>query len=332
MDEFDLGVLAKYPFLSEAKEYVASLNLTLVQISDHPVYSSAVELGRVRVSGALSGDIKTDLSGKIPQELTLLSYVIARILVNATKNPNIISRYAKSEAHNAYVFLRKESATVLDKVSKDLGVGFNVGRMDFTQYLALTRDLASDSKWKLVNRVMENGEVLIKNKTEALELLREAVKGRIMAPIDTRNIPESFKVIAEQFKNEYTDSTVEIQFKELNLDAVPPCITKILSSLKSGSASHLHMFILGTFFMGVGLDIEGVLKVFSVSPKFDAEKTRYQLGFLSGEKGATQYKCPACVKIKSYGFCVSDCGIKHPLQYYKYHKNDARNIKNKKTK
>ena len=108
MEEFDLEKLARYPFLKDAKNYVASLNLTLAEIQKHPVYSASVDLGRQRVQDALNGRIKTDMKDKISQELGILSYAVARILVNLTGNRAVISRYASAEAENSYLFLRNE--------------------------------------------------------------------------------------------------------------------------------------------------------------------------------------------------------------------------------
>ena len=298
-------------------DHVSSLNLTLEQIIDHPMYSSAVELGRRRASEALKSDIKANVSDKLSQELTILSYAIARILVNAASNRRLILRYARGEAQNAYTLLRGEPDSVVQLVMDDLGFPLRDEGMDYAHFLKLTRDLASDPGWKLVNRVMDKGVVKVSKRGEVLLLLREAVKYRVLEPVNVRNIPEGFKAMASQLRDSTLGPTPAVGFRELDRKALPPCITRMLSSLGSGDASHQVMFILGTFFIGLGLKVDDVVRVFSVSPRFDEEKTRYQLSFLSGEKGSTKYSCPVCEKIKSYGFCVSECNVKHPLQYYR---------------
>jgi DNA primase large subunit len=317
MMELELETIAKYPFLKGAKGYVASLNLTLWEIQNHPVYSSAIGLGRQRVLGALNGKISVDLSDKISQELTILSYVTARIFANLTGNRRLIFRYAKTEAKTAYEFLKKEGEDVLRMIKEDIDFRIDENMMDFTHYLKLTKNL-TDPRWGLVNRIMSSGRVEI-SRYESLELLREAIGLRIMEPIDVKNVPEEFRKIAGQLIEVDTGAPREIKIKELDKGAIPPCISRMLMALEAGDLSHNSMFIIGTFFVGLGLKVDDVVRIFSVSPKFNEEKSRYQLEFLAGEKSNTKYSCPTCAKIKSYGLCASDCGIKHPLQYYRDH-------------
>jgi DNA primase large subunit len=93
----------------------------------------------------------------------------------------------------------------------------------------------------------------------------------------------------------------------------------ITGAMESGIASHAGMFILATFLANLGLTRDGILSVYSRSPKYDEEKTLYQLGFITGERGGTEYTCPTCATIKSQGLCRADCPVKHPLQYYRRH-------------
>jgi len=311
----DLETIAKYPFLREAKDYVSSLNLTLEEIEDHPVYSSAVEMGRQRVLDALNGRIKTDLSDRISRELTILSYVIARILVNLIADRRIIFRYATAEARNAYEFMRNESEHVLRVIKEDINFRLDGNRMDFAHYLKLSKDLAGP-EWRLVNRIMSSGMVEIK-KHEVPILLREAIRLKIMEPIDVKGVPENFRRMAKGLRTVTIEAPREIKIKEVNKGAIPPCISELLNSLEAGDISHNGMFILGTFFINLGLKVDDVVKIFSVYPKFNEEKSRYQIEFLAGDRGGTRYSCPTCAKIKSYGLCVSECGVKHPLQYYR---------------
>lgn len=316
MREFDLETIAKYPFLKEARDYVSSLNLTLEEILRHPVYSAGVEMGRQRALDALSGEVGISLSDRISQELSILSYVMARIFVNLTGNKRVLFKYATSEAKSAYNFLKNERGEVLQRIREDVDFSLEGDRMYFIQYLRLSKDLTGDPVWRLVNRMMSSGYVEIRE-GEILILLKEAIKLRIMEPVDVRNVPEEFRLIAKELTILTTGTPQEIKAGDLNKEAVPPCIAKMLFSLERGDTSHNAMFILGTFFTGLGLNVDDVVRIFSVFPRFNEEKTRYQLEFLSGDKGTTRYSCPSCAKIKSYGLCVSECRVKHPLQYYR---------------
>jgi len=44
------------------------------------------------------------------------------------------------------------------------------------------------------------------------------------------------------------------------------------AALENGNISHNERFIIATFYIGTGLDIEGLIKVFSACPGYDEEK------------------------------------------------------------
>jgi len=316
MTEFNIPLLGKYPFLPQAKEYVSSLNMTLDDIQKHPIYGGSFEQGKQRVVDGIQGRINVNLDDKIQQELSILSFAIARILSALTENRTIIRKYSASEADNAYNLLLSEDSAVLNKIMKEMNLEIKENKIKFQQYLSLTKDLArNDAKWKLVNREMNSGTVKLE-KSEPLLLLKESIKLKIMEPPKLTGIPPWFRETAKWLNSTQQPHT-EFKVDKVTEDAVPPCISAMLSGLEAGNASHNSMFILGTFFIGLGLPVDEVVKIFSRFPRFDEEKTRYQLEFLAGEKSTTKYSCPVCAKIKSYGLCVRDCGVKHPLQYYR---------------
>ncbi|ODS42890.1 MAG: hypothetical protein MSIBF_06395 [Candidatus Altiarchaeales archaeon IMC4] len=300
-----LEFLAKYPFTNAAKDYVKKLGLSLDEIEGHPIYSASIETGRQRVAGA-----QANLDDKLSMDLEILGYAVGRILVNLTGDRVLIANYAKSEAENARMFMEQNPAD-FEGVAHDLGFEIR-GKIYLADYLSYSAGLKQD-KWRLVNRKIENGFVEVKKEDLPL-LLGEAIRNRVAEPVKTEGIPKKLREIANQLKPAREQ---DIKVGKLNKKAIPPCISGMLASLGSGSASHNVMFILATFFTNLGLDTEQIVELFSVSPKFDAEKTRYQLSFLSGERGGTKYTCPTCATIKSYGLCATDCGVKHPLSYYR---------------
>jgi len=311
----DMEKLAKYPFLKAAREYVSSLKLNLSEIQKHPLYSASIDLGRERVNEAMNGNITTKLADTLSCELSILSYAIARILVNHTGARPLIWKYASVEAENSYLFLRGEKQETLKEVMKDLDYKPVDGRLHFKDFLRFTANLArQDPKWKLVNRRMDAGYVAVEE-PETLILLREAIRLKVIEPIDTKSIPDELKEISREIAGAYVKKPAEIKLEAVKDDSIPPCIKTMLATLEAGIISHNERFILATYFIGRGLDIEGLVKVFSRFPNFNEEKTRYQLEFLTGEKGATKYSCPTCAKVKSYGLCKAECGIKHPLNF-----------------
>ncbi len=319
MTEFDLDLISKYPFLRKSKEYVASLNLSLSDMQKNPLYSASINLGKQRVLDALNGRINLDLSSKISKELAILSYAVARILVNLTGNRMIMSKYAESEAGQAYKFLMDEKrGSVLDEIKEDLGLLVDDSNMiKFQDYLRLSSNISKyNQNWKLSNRILDSGFVKL-NENDFPVLLKEAIRLRILEPVNLAGIPDNFKETAKWINSTVSGTGSEIEIEEVDKNALPPCISAMLASLESGTTSHNSMFIIATFFTNLGLKVDNVVKIFSKSPKFSEEKTRYQLEFLSGEKGGTKYTCPTCAKIKSYGLCVAECEVKHPLQFYR---------------
>jgi len=349
MDFESLKFLAKYPFLEEAKEYVNSLNLTLSDLKEHPVYSITIELGRQRVINSVNkkssfieaSKNEDEINDKILAEFSILSYVVARILANLTRNKLLIERYIDGEIERIYDFLKKESDENLKKIISDLNLkidgAIELGKIEipFQDYLKFTKNIikgkekVEKSRWKLVNRELIDGKVKINNKSELIELIAEAIREKISLESSTalpkrisqRYYPEKFINIARNLNSllgieKFKKVGVEWNVKRMNEDAFPPCIKSLLKSLRLGEISHNGMFILATFFINLGLDKKRIVKIFSVFPKFSEEKTLYQIEFLSGEKSNVKYSCPNCEKIKSYGLCPKDCGVKHPLSYY----------------
>lgn len=317
--EMELKVLAKYPFLGVAREYVSSLALDLGGIVDHPMYSACVELAHNRLLHFARGMeySPTPETDKLSLELILLSYPVARVVASLMKNDMLYKRYARGEAEAVGSMLRREDKVVVGKVISDLGIELKDSRIDSLTYLKLARELAKrDPRWRLVNRTVDDGLVVVAD-SELPDLLKEAVYYRILEPVDVKNPPKKLRTIANEIKNLLIEP-VEVEFKgDLDFEALPPCIRKMLALLEAGEASHHVMFILATFHSNLGLGEGRVVEVFKASPKFDEEKTRYQLKFLLGEQSGTKYTCPACTTIKSYGLCTKDCGVKHPLQFYR---------------
>ena len=318
MELDELRFLAKYPFLRAGREYVTSLKLSFDDVLKHPIYSAALELGRKRVLDCLENKFKPAFDDRLSAELTILSYPAARMLANSVGKAAAM-KYAEGEAEAAYGMLKGEDEDTTRKIAEDLGLKADEGRMPFIQYTQLSAALSRRApKWKLSNRAVEKGLVEVEP-DEVKALLREAVRNRVLEPVDANKIPEDVKKTANNLKTLLSGEKPTMELEFLEADALPPCINAMTSALEAGLASHQTMFILATFLNNLGLKKDDMLAVFSKSPKYDEEKTLYQLEFLTGEKGGTTYTCPTCATIKSYGLCKSDCQVKHPLQYYRQH-------------
>jgi len=317
MADINLMMLAKYPFHEQSKEYVTSLGLSIAQMREHPIYGSSFELGTQRATQALENKLTHKAEDKISAELSILSFAIARILVNLTRNKSIIRRYAKAEAQMAHALLLREKPEIIENIKTDVGLRIQDNKISYTQYVHYAKELAkTNPRWKLVNRRMHEGIIGL-NKAEQLIIMQEAIQQKIATPINVTKTPHEFKQTAENINLRYSGRPTEISMKELELNALPPCIKQIIAQLESGNASHNSMFVLATTLIDLGLKTENILKIFSRYPSYNEEKSRYQIEFLAGEKSTTRYSSPTCARIKGYGLCVAECKIKHPLMYYR---------------
>lgn len=316
---FDIQIIAKYPFLSAAKEYVSGLKFSLDEILSHPIYCASLDLGKQRFLSALNGSISPNLDDQLSMELTVLSYPIAKILANLTGNKTLVQRYAQGEANSAYSLLKEDEKKLVDFVKNDIGFSATDGQMRVLDYLRLSSQIARfDPRWHLVNREVNAGMLSI-SESEALILVREQIKETVASPPSKIIAPKVLKQEASKLKNLTFTSPRDIRISQLDENALSACIKELLGLLESGSLNHNGMFILATFFTGLGLAKEDILKILERSPKYTESIAGYQLDFLMGEAGGTKYTCPSCSKIKSYGFCKTTCNVKHPLQYYRAH-------------
>ncbi|MFH1722699.1 MAG: hypothetical protein ABH950_08875 [Candidatus Altiarchaeota archaeon] len=318
-EKFDLKYLAKYPFVSQARDYVSSLSLNLAELLEHPVYGGCFDQGKKRLNTALNFKLPAEIpDNSLAQEIDILGFAVARLIANLTNKKDIIGAFAQAEAGRAYGFIEAENEDSTKQLKDDLKLEIKDNLMDYIHYIKLIpRLVREDSKWKLVNKSVSSGKVKIEASEERI-LLRELIYKKLLDPVPTKGLPPKMVKEAKKISGLAIRRTRIETSGILDKEALPPCIIHILGLLESGSVSHNTMFILGTFLLNLGLTEEQILSVFAGMPTFDPEKTRYQLAFLSGERGGTEYTCPGCASIKSYGLCVTDCvGIKHPLQLYR---------------
>ncbi|QOR93838.1 DNA primase [Thermosphaera chiliense] len=106
-------------------------------------------------------------------------------------------------------------------------------------------------------------------------------------------------------------------------EAFPPCIKKILSTIKSGgNPSHEERFNLAAFLVNIGYSVDDVLAVFRTTADFDEKIARYQVEHIAGLRGSRRKYTPySCDRMKSVGACPIQnycAGGRHPLSAYKH--------------
>lgn len=187
----------------------------------------------------------------------------------------------------------------------------------------------NDPKWKLVNRVVRAGRVLVEAR-ELIRLLRDRVEERVLEAVERAGrerlkLPENL----ESLVGEIRSMTPKVEVDETKIratarpEAWPPCMKAIYSKLVSGeSVSHFANFALASFLINAGVPPEEVVSIYSRRSDFDEKVTRYQVEHIAGLRGGgTRYTPPSCEKMRTNGLCVEGgrlCGrVKNPLTYYR---------------
>ncbi|MGP8337052.1 MAG: DNA primase regulatory subunit PriL [Methanosarcinaceae archaeon] len=347
MDNRDLAL---YPFISGASVYVGSLGFSLDRLITSRASDLARARGKERVIQSLSGKIeKPSLTGSDegPVLIELLSYPFARILVSCIDDPFLTRRYSLAEAVAAYTLFKTRDVDFLSSLGKDLGVNIvsvsvsasaptptptstptssdSFFDLHFTDYIKLASSM-KDLKWKLVNRKLDHGNVHI-SKEEFARLLQETVRKRIQdsLPLEVETgICESCTPYLDEIKINLDERKTEYgagDFGTVESELFPPCIAHSIANTRAGvNLAHSMRFAMTSFLLTVGMTIDDIINMFNISPDFDVEKTRYQIGHISGSSGTT-YIPPSCDTMKTYGNCYGAdelCkAISHPLNYYR---------------
>jgi DNA primase large subunit len=334
--KFTKNDLAKYPFLKEAAEHVKTLDLKIEDLVS-PEFSQILERAKERVEEAI---LYATVSRKLQnEEIEILSFPTAIMLAAATENSFIKRRYALAEAIQTYNDLKSEKKEKILAIAKNFH--WKVTTVDpeedaapyefklhFTDYLRNTAFLR-EKEWKLVNRMLKQGNVYL-TKNGVARLLREEVRRHVEKRLEIKELPKLPQKITETAKKlksltleKVSKAEIEGIPKTLKKDAFPPCIKALYEAASKGRhISHIGRFTLTSFLVNIGMPTESIIELFKNSSDFNERMTRYQVEHIAGERGSrTRYKPPKCDTLKTHGLCTEPdetCKrANHPLIYYK---------------
>ncbi len=225
----------------------------------------------------------------------------------------ISTQEARDYRHRLEKELENERYEVVTYVASDLGViSKGVEKIHVSSYLKGAVRIR-DENWRLVNRKIESGWVEVSGK-EFVRLLEEFIKIKLEKVISAKlpaEIINEIRGIAFREESLKIDVPVKLEF-------LPPCMKKIISDLQNGvNVPHTARFAITSFLLNIGMSVDEIVKLFSNSPDFDEEKTRYQVEHIAGMRGkGAEYTCPSCETMRTYHNCVADCGVSSPLSYY----------------
>jgi len=329
--------------MKEAAEHVREVGLDINEL-ESDFFVPFLDRAEKRVRNALldvSAYARTQPRDEPREnEIEIFSFPIAVMLVAATEDSLIKSRYSLAEAKRASELLRDE------KKEKLLGVANNfnwdarlVDDSSLQPYVFAVRFpvflknvtssvVVHDTRWKLVNHLMIDGEVYLK-KSEVSRLLEEEVRKYIEGKVDTqiKSLPPNIMARVTQLRQLAAEKREQIQLEEMPkrvvMEAFPSCIKGIYDRIAAGRpASHIGRFALTSFLLSIGMTVDDVFKFFRSVSDFNERMTRYQVEHIAGTRGSgTKYTPPNCATLRTHGICVSpepECrGAVNPLVCYK---------------
>jgi DNA primase large subunit len=326
--------LVKYPFLTEAGQYLANTGLSLEQLG-HPDWKPIVEKAYGRIVVASSGEIYSSDLESLDNDSELLSFIVAIILLKSTGIATLIRRFSLAEARRAERYLqqdlwssRNKNLDLPLKIIRDLfAVNVSIDGDEFVIKIPdyLQRSVHFHEKeWKLVNRRVSNGFVYL-TAHETVRLIRAELGQYINEKIQSVNVefvPQGFKqrindlvLLAKKFSD-----TIYVSLE------YPPCVKHGIEILEKGeNLPHSGRFLLATYLLSKGQTVDQIAPLFKNAPDYNERTTKYQLEHISGSSGSgTKYQCPSCEKLRSENLCfaTSDCnGIINPIQFGRKRKN-----------
>ncbi|MFQ5969153.1 MAG: DNA primase [Nitrososphaerales archaeon] len=329
--QFGRGDLAKYPFLSEAGNYLKELDYSLDEFDD-PSKKRVIDRAVERIGAALDGQVFKQLEDL---DTEVVSFLIALIMVRALGMRNVSRKYSLGEARRAEMFLEQDlkhenkeqiRSAVLKRIFNDL-FALKVEQQDSRFKVKVSEYLKRaayfhDDHWKLVNRVVHNGYVYLKP-DETVRLIRDELTIFIYERInkmEIRQLPDSIKSEVKELRSKVSKHS---EFRRYVVTTkYPPCIQHVLQSLSRGeNPPHSARFLLATYMLSIGRSTDEVSAFFETAPDYNERVTRYQVEHLAGIRGSrTKYTCPSCDKAASQNLCyrTEECnGIINPVQFGK---------------
>ena len=336
---------AKYPFIKAATEYVKALDLRLEEL-DNPEYVEVLNRAEQRIEETLITGTVT-WRGNQAGEAEILSFPVAVAIVANMEDDFLRRRFALAEAKRAYGLLREENDAKVVEIAvaclewRARVVPFGLGRpsgiaLSFVDYLHNAVRF-HDDKWKLVNRTLSGGEVILR-KEELARLIAEEVRVRFEKMLERSpqaELPPLLSKRVEGIRQVLTQRKEKLKMEELPkaiiAAAFPPCVKKLNDALLAGQhIPHMGRFTLTSFFLRIGRSADELVKLYTSVSDFSESLTRYQIEHIAGRKGSgTQYTPPNCRSLQTHNLCPGPddlCrAIRHPLSYYRRKANMFQN-------
>ena len=334
--------LARYPFLPQATEWIQGLamehEIDLDELLDGEWMEKARSRARIRLIDSIEskdgvavvgGDIFTE-EGRIVEAF---SFYYARLVVFASEDERLISRWAQAEATRAEQVLTRDSdnleviaKTFISDIEKDIDLSqpnqpvstssarklrqsqdgnlWKIGMPDFIEICPKI----TGARWRLANSQINKGKITLYNEQQysssakLARLLRERIKQHIEqeALQKMQNIDMDLALrLAEpvgMVRNLLASKASEaITLVGAEESDWPPCMRKIIADLTNGvNVNHFGRLFLASISATLALPEESCIGFFRGAPDFNESTTTYQVKHVyNGE-----YTQASCGKLK----------------------------------
>ena len=338
--------LARYPFLPQARSWISGLagrhQIDIDELLDGVFMERARIRARSRlvdsvdsdegVSLASVGDIHTE-EGRL---LEAFSFYYARLVIGASEDERLISRWAQAEAERAQNILEKDSMleVVANTYLSEIKFENNEWKIGLSDFVELCTGITG-SRWRLPNCDINDGWVTLfdegdkyPSNRKLARLLRERMKEeiKIEAMEKMEKMDESLLIrLAEpvgMIRGLVASKTAEtIALIGAGEQDWPPCMRKAIGELSQGvNVNHFGRVFLASISRCIGIPQEATVDFFRNAPDFSEATTSYQVNHVYER----EYTPSGCSKLKVNHNCAVQVGddslcdqpwMDHPLKY-----------------
>jgi DNA primase large subunit len=351
----DPGFVVKYPFTREgmAKYTVLTSKTPLIDLPNTQEGRQLLEKARDMLKEVLTrGSVPARVLGGGDGDSELLVHYLA-VVLTAGLDKTLWRRVADTMSKRFSSLLENEDLDCIMHIARGFGIeAVPIDVLSLGGGLELAYDVGvrvwsylrfaprNDPNWKLVNRFLTRGWVLL-TRHELVRLVEEAVEARVMSLVEdyskrvdvARALANAVgglgvqKSLVTSVTTTTTTTTTGVVVRRHRVGGVPPCMEAIISEIKSGgNPSHQARFALAAFMLRRCSDqgrpiedcVEEVVGLFRTVADFDEKKTRYQVEHIAGLRGGRKaYMPPSCEELYSLGLCPTSlgCGVRNPLSY-----------------
>lgn len=347
----DDGLLARYPFLPQSGELIRKMleenGISVEDLIDAPWLEDVRVRGMLRLVDSVlqqegvGGSSNIDISTEIGRMTESLSFLYAMLIVCASFDERLLSRWIEGESSRADALLGMDSnnfniisSSFLSGISEKLSSrGSEEVWIPLVDFIELSPKI-SGKYWRLVNRRLEGGWVCLDagagetGRERASRLIKERVRDSLRDSCEER-----MERMDDEFAAKFSDPVERISGllservrEEMPMTAAvrddwPPCFESAVSELNQGvNVNHVGRVFLASFSRSIGLNQEQVCNFFANAPDYNADTTAYQVNQIY-EREYTPHGCSALktnarcpVQIGEDSLCDQEW-LTHPLKY-----------------